>query len=116
IASTSFVNLSILSSTLRFSAMTAVYHKQWPFSGTAARAQDKKVSDLRKIYLDGKLMGEVPQPGDTEQDQKLAIALLREKGLYQKPTREQAMFWHAVAFATTASYLYKRDLTTVPRT
>ena len=50
-----------------------------------------------------------------EKEHEAAIALLREKGLYQETTREQAIFRQALSFATTASYLYQRDLTVVPR-
>ena len=61
--------------------------------------------DMKKVYLNGKLVGEHPASGDLEKDQELAIALLREKGLYHEPTLEQAMFRQALSFATTASYL-----------
>ena len=71
--------------------------------------------DTKELYLDGKLVGEYAATGDDHKDKELAIALLREKGLYQQTTLEQAMFRQAVSFATTASYLYTRDLTTVPR-
>jgi hypothetical protein len=69
----------------------------------------------RKIYLNGKFVGEVPITGDDTRDQNLAIQLLKDKGLYQETTLVQSMFRQAVSFATTASYLYKRDLTHVPR-
>ena len=69
----------------------------------------------RKIYLNGKLVGEAPITGDETRDQDLAIQLLKDKGLYQETTLVQGMFRQAVSFATTASYLYKRDLTRVPR-
>jgi hypothetical protein len=73
------------------------------------------MTDTKKLYLDGKYVGEYEATGDFQRDRELAIALLREKGLYRETTPEQAIFRQAVSFATTASYLYKRDLTTVPR-
>jgi hypothetical protein len=72
------------------------------------------MADAKRVYLNGKLAGEYTPTGDDEKDRDLAVAVLREKGLWKETTREQAMFRQAVSFATTASYLYKRDLTTTP--
>ena len=69
----------------------------------------------KKIYLNGQLVGEVPAAKDDDEHMELAIALMKAKGLYEPTTLVQGMFRQAVSFATTASYLYKRDLTTVPR-
>jgi hypothetical protein len=44
----------------------------------------------------------------------LAKAKLRKRGLYHKPTVEQAIFRQAVSFASVSSLLYDRDLATVP--
>lgn len=71
--------------------------------------------DTKKVYLNGSLVGEYRPTGENERDQELAVAVLREKGLWTETTLEQAMFRQAVSFATTASYLYKRDLTATPR-
>ncbi len=73
------------------------------------------MTDTRQIYLNGKLVGEMPITGDDVRDQEAALQLLKDSGLYQETTLIQAMFRQSVSFATTASYLYKRDLTTVPR-
>lgn len=73
------------------------------------------MSELKKVYLNGLFVGEVPAAADDETHIELAIALLKAKGLYEPTTLVQAMFRQAVSFATTASYLYKRDLTSVPR-
>jgi hypothetical protein len=71
--------------------------------------------DTKKVYLNGNLVGEYRPTGQNEKDQELAVTVLRQKGLWTETTLEQAMFRQAVSFATTASYLYKRDLTATPR-
>jgi hypothetical protein len=68
----------------------------------------------KQLYLDGELVGEYPAPDDPIKERELAVALLREKGLYQKPTLEQAIFRQAVSFSTTSSYLYSRELSGEP--
>jgi len=73
------------------------------------------MTETKKLYLDGKFVGEYVATDNLEKEHEAAIALLREKGLYQETTREQAIFRQALSFATTASYLYQRDLTVVPR-
>ncbi len=73
------------------------------------------MTETKKLYLDGEYVGEYVATGDLEKEREAAIALLREKGLYQVTTPEQAIFRQALSFATTASYLYQRDLTVVPR-
>lgn len=73
------------------------------------------MGNTKKLYLDGKLVGEYEGADDPETDRDLAVAMLREKGLYRETTVEQAIFRQAVSFSTTSSYLYQRDLTTVPR-
>jgi hypothetical protein len=73
------------------------------------------MTETKKLYLDGEYVGEYVPSGDLEKEREAAIALLREKGLYQVTTPEQAIFRQALSFATTASYLYQRDLTVVPR-
>jgi hypothetical protein len=72
------------------------------------------MSDPRKLYVDGQFIGEVPVTGDNQKDAQAAIALMRAKGVYRETSPEQAIFRQAVSFATTASYLYKRDLATKP--
>jgi hypothetical protein len=69
----------------------------------------------KKLYFNGQLVGEVPAAKNDEEHMELAIALMKAKGLYQPTTPIQGIFRQALSFATTASYLYKRDLTTVPR-
>ena len=73
------------------------------------------MSDTKQIYLNGVLVGEVPNSGNDALDQEATIQILKDKGLHQETTLVQAMFRQAVSFATTSSYLYERDLTRVPR-
>jgi len=74
----------------------------------------RQMAKMKELYFDGKLVGEYLATDDRQQELESAKNLLREKGLYNPPTLEQAIFRQAVSFATTASYLYKRDLTTKP--
>jgi len=69
------------------------------------------MAEMKKLYLNGKYVCEYESTGDDNKD----VSLLKEKGLYQETTPEQAIFSQALSFATTASYLYDRDLVTVPR-
>ncbi len=69
----------------------------------------------KKLYQNGQLVGEVPAAKSDDEQMKLAIGLLKEKGLYKPITKIQAMFWKAVSFATVSSDIYKRDLTKIPR-
>lgn len=71
--------------------------------------------ESKKLYLNGQFVGEVPAAKNEEEHIELAIALMKAKGLYRPTTLTQGMLRQAVSFATTASYLYRRDLTTVPR-
>lgn len=73
------------------------------------------MATMRKLYLDGKYVGDYKSTGDNIKDAEGCINLLKAKGLYQETTPEQAIFRQAVSFATTASYLYERDLVTVPK-
>ena len=61
------------------------------------------MTKTKKLYLDGKYVGDYVATGDLEKEREAAIALLREKGLYQVTTPEQAIFRQALSFATTAS-------------
>ena len=60
------------------------------------------------------MIGEVPTTGDVQKDLEAATALMRAKGVYKKITAEQVIFGQAVAFATTASYLFNNDLLGTP--
>ena len=64
---------------------------------------------MKKIYLDSRFIGEVPD-GDDETVAAAAADLMRSKGLYEPPTLVQAMFLHAHAFAETSSYLYSNGI------
>jgi hypothetical protein len=67
----------------------------------------------RKIYFDGKYIGEVPQTGDQETDLKAMSKLLNERG-HLRPTRDQAMFGQAAAFADNAAHLFRTGLAGIP--
>jgi len=75
----------------------------------------RSMADMKQLFVNGKYVGDYESTGDIESDGEAAIALMRAKGIYQETTPEQAIFRQAVSFATTSSYLYKSDLTTVPR-
>jgi hypothetical protein len=71
------------------------------------------MKEPRKIYFEGKFVGEVPETGDRETDLKAMSKLLRERG-YMPLNRDQSIFRQAAAFAETASYLFNTGLVGVP--
>jgi hypothetical protein len=73
------------------------------------------MTEPRKIFVDGQFIGEVPNTGDNQKDVEAMAALMRAKGVHRTVTPDQAIFRQAVSFATTASYLYKKDLAAWPR-
>lgn len=73
------------------------------------------MANIKRLYQNGRLVGEYSSTGDDLKDIELCRELLRQKGLYRPTTVAQALFRQAVSFATTTSYLYKRDLTQEPR-
>ena len=73
------------------------------------------MTEPRKIFVDGQFIGEVPNTGDTQKDVEAMSALMRAKGVHRTVTPDQAIFRQAVSFATTASYLFKKDLAGWPR-
>ena len=68
----------------------------------------------KDILLNGIVVGEHDATGDGLEDAKVVQAILKEKGLYQEVTTNDAMFNQANAFATVANDLYKRDLSKSP--
>jgi hypothetical protein len=73
------------------------------------------MSEMKKLYADGQFVCEYESTGDYAKDIEICQDMLRKRGLlHNKPTVEQAIFRQAVSFATASSYLYNRDLATVP--
>jgi len=72
-------------------------------------------SKTNTLYLNGIVVGEVVVTGDRNKDMETARQFLKDKGIYKETTLVQAMFRQAVSFATTAAYLYERDLLKPPR-
>jgi hypothetical protein len=72
------------------------------------------MKEPKQIFVEGKLIGEVPTTGDVQKDLEAAIGLMRAKGVYKKITAEQVIFGQAVAFANTAAYLFNNDLLGTP--
>lgn len=68
----------------------------------------------KDILLNGIVVGEHDATGDNLEDAKAVQAILKEKGLYQEVTTNDAMFNQANAFATVANDLYNRDLKKSP--
>lgn len=60
------------------------------------------------VYLDGKPVGTITVTGDFATDQAAGLQLIKDKGLYRKIPKEQAMFRQAAAFGQTAQMLYAR--------
>lgn len=72
-------------------------------------------SPLKKIYLNGEFIGEIPAEANDLEDMRAGRELIRAKGLYKEITIEQSMYNQAVAFAKTSAELYERGLKNVPR-
>lgn len=70
---------------------------------------------IKKLYLNGEFITDYESTGDDMKDAELTRNILRDRGLHKEVSLERAMFNQAHAFATTSSYLYDRDLMTVPR-
>lgn len=68
----------------------------------------------KDILLNGIVVGEHDATGNNLEDAKAVQAILKEKGLYQETTTNDAMFNQANAFATIANDLYKKDLRKSP--
>ncbi|MEC5159876.1 MULTISPECIES: HEPN domain-containing protein [unclassified Janthinobacterium] len=66
------------------------------------------------VKHDGKVIGWIPNTGDGKTDAAAAMKVLKDAGLYVPTTPFQAMFRQALSFCTTASYLYKKDLSGQP--
>jgi hypothetical protein len=62
------------------------------------------------VRHEGKIIGEIPNTGDDRVDAAATRQMLIDKGVYTPTTPFQSMFWQALSFCTTASYLYKKDL------
>jgi hypothetical protein len=72
------------------------------------------MKEPRKVYFEGKFVGEVPDTGDMQADLKAMSELMRARGVAAPLTRCQATFRQAAAFATNASYLFNTGLTGAP--
>ena len=73
-----------------------------------------KIMVKKKNLLNGIVVGEHDATGDNLEDAKAVKAILKEKGLYQETTTNDAMFNQENAFATVAKDLYKKDLRKSP--
>lgn len=69
----------------------------------------------KTLYFNGLIVGEVESTGDHGRDLAAVRAFLDERGLRKEISRFQATYNSAVAFASTSSYLYERDLRRAPR-
>ena len=66
------------------------------------------------VMLNGVLVGHVDTTGDFEKDKEIVMDLIKQKGLYVQPSEVKTMFRQALSFATTASYLHRKDLCRSP--
>ncbi|MGE0055626.1 MAG: hypothetical protein AB7S74_15595 [Hyphomicrobium sp.] len=73
------------------------------------------MTTIKTLYLNREFIADYESTGDDLKDMELTRSILRDKGLYKEIDRDRAIFNHAHAFATTSSYLYNRDLQSVPR-
>jgi len=68
----------------------------------------------KDILVNGIVVGEHDATGDNREDAKAVQTILKEKGLHQEVTTNDAMFNQANAFAAVANNLYKTDLKKPP--
>jgi hypothetical protein len=68
------------------------------------------MKEPRKIYFEGKFVGEVPDTGNMQADLKAMSALLRSQAGAAPLTRPQAAFRQASAFAINAQHLFNTGL------
>jgi len=68
----------------------------------------------KDILLNGIIVGKHDATGDNIEDAKAIDVMLKEKGLYQEVTTNDAMFNQANSFASVANDLYQRDLKKSP--
>jgi hypothetical protein len=61
---------------------------------------------MKELFVNGVLVGEVPATGDTATDVAVVQQFLKDRGLYREVTVVQAMFRQAASFADTAAMLY----------
>lgn len=65
--------------------------------------------EYKKLYLNGKLVGQVLQTGDVRADAEAGIELLKSKGLYKKSSKAQVMYHQARSFAEVSKRLYQSN-------
>jgi len=68
----------------------------------------------KEVILNGIVVGEVEATGDNEKDLQAVRAFLKEKGLHQEVSENDAMHGQANSFAETANNIYKKDLRRSP--
>jgi hypothetical protein len=68
----------------------------------------------KELLLNGVFVGQVEHTGDLEKDAAVCLQFIKDKGLYQKPDPVKTIFRQALSFATTASHLYKKGLSSSP--
>jgi hypothetical protein len=72
------------------------------------------MKEPKKVFFDGKFVGEVPDTGDAQADLKAMSTLLTERGVAAPLTRPQAAFRQASAFAINAQHLFNTGLIGAP--
>lgn len=73
------------------------------------------MTDLRQVYFNGQLIGEVPNTGDHEVDLLASKQLLDDHGLLHELSPIQATFQQAYSFAALSAQVYRQHLVKVPR-
>jgi hypothetical protein len=68
----------------------------------------------KELLLNGVVVGQVEHTGDFEKDAATCLQFIKDKGLYEKPDPVKTFFRQALSFATTASHLYKKGLSSHP--
>ena len=73
------------------------------------------MTEMKQIYFNGKLVGELPTAESDELEIEATSKFLEDKGLLRVPNATLVAFTQARSFAATSASLFERDLSKLPR-
>jgi len=76
---------------------------------------NKPPKEMKVVLFDNKPIGYVKDVADPKEAAKLALNLLKLKGLWREISKSESIYNQAQSFANTSAYLYEKDLKSLPR-
>lgn len=73
-----------------------------------------ELPSLKPIYLNDRIVGEVPATGDVDLDMQTVVKFLEERGLFRETGRIASMLFQAYSFGKTARRIYDLYLCGLP--